>query len=492
MNNNQNFDIAEKRAVSPAKLKDFEMSALAISLRNVTLLEDDKALITANQINNEAVKECFIAAKTLVEKGVYPSEIKVFELAALKSREVNSNFCDAISRKVHELNSSMYVNYCNMIKLAHADREVAKRNNELSNIIYDNELEVDTKISMIQEMSASQLLTNFIQEDTTKNGSDLADELERIMSDIRSGKRKSYFKSGFDDLDNSTGGVLFNGEVTTVAGRPGSGKTTFAVSIMRQMSLFENKKSLFFSLEMPSAQLGFKICADIANVEYSKVKSGSMTDKEFARYQSVVDLIRSKELNMIIEDASDPSRKDINKIIQEARRQKRVNNIDIIFIDYLTLITTSVSYRDKVTKYSDIVEKLKSLAKELNVPIVLIAQLNRECEKRADRRPIMSDLKETGAIEEVSSAIIFTYRESYYDNSNQDFAGLVEFINAKNRHGTSCTVIAKSELEFQRFRDLKEDEKSIISNNYNIYNSAYPRNIDFSKQVIEKKNNAKK
>lgn len=274
--------------------------------------------------------------------------------------------------------------------------------------------------------------------------------------------------SGFDDLDRITTG-FHPGDLIIVAARPGMGKTAFATSIIANHARAENEegdkaKTLnvgIFSLEMPSEQIVMRMISTLSGVSFSKIRKGKVADHEFASINMA--LGRLDWVNMMI---SDQSSVDINALRVSAidmARQCEANGgaLDLIIVDYLQLMNGSSGNREnRVQEVSEISRKLKTLAKELHIPVVALSQLNRSLEQRPDRRPRLSDLRESGSIEQDADIIISLYRDEMY-NQNSEFKGLAEVSVIKNRHGPTDTAILEYRGECFRFsnRGNREGEQ---------------------------------
>lgn len=246
--------------------------------------------------------------------------------------------------------------------------------------------------------------------------------------------------TGFKDLDKKTAG-LQSGDLVIVAARPSMGKTTFAMNLCENAAMMEEKPVLIFSLEMPAEQIMMRMLASLSRVDQTKIRTGQLDDEDWARISSTMGLLLEKK-NMYIDDSSGLTPIDVRS---RARRLYREHGgLSMIMIDYLQLMRVPSMNENRHLEIAEISRSLKALAKELHVPVVALSQLNRSLEQRADKRPVNSDLRESGSIEQDADVIMFIYRDEVY-NENSDAKGVAEIILGKQRNGP----IGKIRLFFQ-------------------------------------------
>jgi replicative DNA helicase len=243
--------------------------------------------------------------------------------------------------------------------------------------------------------------------------------------------------TGFDKFDDMTTG-LHPGELVIVAGRPSMGKTTFAMNIAENAAIGHKAPVAVFSMEMPGEQLAMRMISSLGRIDQHHIRTGQLTDEDWPRITSAVHML--SEAKMFVDDTPALSPSEIRA---RARRMKRKHGLGLIVIDYLQLMQVGGSSENRATEISEISRGLKALAKELNVPVIALSQLNRSLEQRTDKRPIMSDLRESGAIEQDADVIVFIYRDEVY-NEDSPQKGTAEIIIAKQRNGP----IGKSVLTF--------------------------------------------
>ncbi|MSP57701.1 MAG: replicative DNA helicase [Flavobacteriaceae bacterium] len=282
--------------------------------------------------------------------------------------------------------------------------------------------------------------------------------------------------SGFSDLDRITSGWQPS-DLIILAARPGMGKTAFASSLMRNAAVDFGKKVMIFSLEMADVQLVNRLISGESEIESEKIKKSNLTEQEWARLHEKT--VRLSAANILIDDTPQLSIFDLNA---KCRRIHSQTGLDLVVVDYLQLIrheTKGQTNREQEIAF--ISRALKGLAKELRIPIIALAQLSREVEKRGNKRPQLSDLRESGSIEQDADMVLFLYREEYYQkmgmqeqgqqstvySNDNNIVGLTEIIIGKNRHGEQGSAFVKFAGKFTKFVDLEPQDRLLLSNKRN-------------------------
>ena len=261
--------------------------------------------------------------------------------------------------------------------------------------------------------------------------------VERIDELYERGDSITGIATGFDQFDENTSG-LQNGDLIIVAGRPSMGKTSLTMNIAEYAAIQKQSSIAIFSMEMPSHQLTMRMLSSIGRINQQSIRTGKLTEEDWPRLTSAVSML--SEAKIFIDDSPALSPTEIRA---RARRLKREHGLSMIIIDYLQLMQITDSSENRTNDVSEISRSLKALAKELNVPVIALSQLNRSLEQRTDKRPVMSDLRESGAIEQDADLIVFIYRDEVYNDESPD-KGTAEIIVAKQRNGP----IFKSRLTF--------------------------------------------
>jgi len=249
----------------------------------------------------------------------------------------------------------------------------------------------------------------------------LSKTVERIDYLFETKGAVSGVASGFTDLDKKTTGFQ-GGDLVIVAGRPSMGKTTFAMNIAESAVLSGRLSVAVFSMEMPGEQLAMRMISSLGRIDQHHIRTGELTDEDWPRITSAISML--SETKLFIDDTPAMSP---NEVRARARRIKREHGLGLIVIDYLQLMQVSGGSENRATEISEISRSLKALAKELDVPVIALSQLNRGLEQRPDKRPVMSDLRESGAIEQDADIILFVYRDEVYNEDSPD-KGTAEII----------------------------------------------------------------
>ena len=258
--------------------------------------------------------------------------------------------------------------------------------------------------------------------------------------------------TGFVDLDKKTAG-LQPSDLIIVAARPSMGKTTFAMNLCENAAMASDKPVLVFSLEMPAEQIMMRMIASLARVDQTKIRTGqNLEEAEWSKIASVFGMFKQKN-NLYIDDSSGLTPTELRS---RARRVYRENGgLSMIMVDYLQLMRAPAFSDNRTLEIAEISRSLKALAKELEVPVIALSQLNRTLEQRADKRPVNSDLRESGSIEQDADLIMFIYRDEVYNENSED-KGVAEIIIGKQRNGPIGRVKLAFQGHFSRFDNLAE------------------------------------
>lgn len=269
--------------------------------------------------------------------------------------------------------------------------------------------------------------------------------VNRIDELSRSPNAITGISSGFSDIDDMTSG-LQRSDLIIVAGRPSMGKTSLAMNIVENAAVGSKVPVAVFSMEMPGEQLAMRMLASLGRINAHKVRTGRLEDEDWPRLTSAMGMLTDAPIFIDDTPALTPM-----ELRSRARRLKREHDIGLVVIDYLQLMQ-GVESENRATEVSGITRSLKSLAKELNVPLIAMSQLNRSLEQRPNKRPVMSDLRESGAIEQDADVIFFIYRDEVYNEDSPD-KGTAEVIIGKQRNGPIGKVRLTFLGEYTRFEN---------------------------------------
>lgn len=285
-------------------------------------------------------------------------------------------------------------------------------------------------------------------------GEVVIEALDRMQAASSAGGKITGIATGFTDLDYKMAG-LQNSDLILIAARPSVGKTAFALNIAHNVSVKHDITTAIFSLEMSKLQLVNRIISMESKVDSKNIRTGNLSPSEWASIAEGASNVGMSGL--IIDDTPGIS---IGELRGKCRKLKRDNNLGLIIIDYIQLMTGGGKSESRQQEVSEISRALKGLARELNVPVVALSQLSRAVESRPDKRPMLSDLRESGAIEQDADVVMFIYRDEYY-NKDTDRKGEAEIIIAKQRNGPTGTVNLAYIADFTKFANLEISRERI-------------------------------
>ncbi|MDA8527065.1 replicative DNA helicase [Gammaproteobacteria bacterium] len=346
--------------------------------------------------------------------------------------------------------------YAGMIRQKSISRRLMKINSEISELIINPqgkdaaELldEAETKIFSLND-EASRTSTNIQKLDEL-----IPQSIERMNEIAKNGSSLLGASTGYKDLDSKLQG-LQNGDLIIIAARPSMGKTALSMNIVENLILNKDIPGgvLVFSLEMPAESLTTRLLASNAKIDQQKVRSASMNQSDLKKFMESSSKL--KDLPLYIDDSSMLSPMELRARARRIARQEP-NGLSLIVVDYLQLMQLPASQENRVNQISEISRSLKMLAKELNVPVIALSQLNRAVEQRPNKRPIMADLRDSGAIEQDADVILFIYRDEVYNEDSEE-GNKAEIIIGKQRNGPIGKVNLTFLKEFTRFEDFAVD-----------------------------------
>ena len=281
----------------------------------------------------------------------------------------------------------------------------------------------------------------------------VVDLLDRVQEMADNPNDITGVPTGFYDLDRMTAG-LQAGDMVVLAARPSMGKTAFAINIAEHVALNEGLPVAVFSMEMGAAQLAVRIVGSIGRIDQGHLRTGKLTDEEWPRLTEAIEKLRNISLH--IDETAGLTASELRANARRLARQ--CGKLGLIVVDYLQLMSGSAGDNEnRATELGEISRGLKMLAKELGCPVIALSQLNRSVEQRPDKRPMMSDLRESGAIEQDADIIMFIYRDEYYNKETTKEPGVAEIIIAKQRNGPTGTVKLAFQRHLTRFENLARD-----------------------------------
>jgi len=372
--------------------------------------------------------------------------IRISELTGLVSSAANAEF------------------HARIVAQKYLARELISYSGQIQNLAFDESIDV---YDLMQEAEGKlfEISKNTLKRDVIPIENAVQDAIKKIEEAANRPEGLSGLASGFHKLDSLTSGWQ-RSDLIIIAARPAMGKTAFVLSMAKNMAVDYNQPVAVFSLEMSSLQLVNRLISNVCSLEGSKIKSGQLSQPEWENLMT-----RTRNLSTAPLFIDDTPSLSIFELRTKARRLVREHNVKIIIIDYLQLMNaTGMKFGSREQEVSTISRNLKQLAKELDIPIIALSQLNRSVETRAaddklGKRPQLSDLRESGAIEQDADIVCFIHRPEYYTKSSVDaegnnIKGVAEFIVAKHRSGATDTVNMRFVSQYARFEN--EDE------NYNL------------------------
>jgi len=325
-------------------------------------------------------------------------------------------------------------------------RKLIKASTAIIEESYNNQSQVENVIDV-----AEKKIFNIAEKRTSKDFEPLSDVLERGFAQIEklfnNKGETTGVSSGFTDLDAKTSGFQ-SGDMILIAARPSMGKTTFALNIAEHAALRDHRSVVIFSLEMSKEQLAYKLLCSEANVDMLKLRTGTLEDKDWENIAMAAGPLSKAKI--YIDDSAGVT---VMEMRSKCRRLKIEYGIDLIVIDYLQLMSGGSGSDNRQQEVSEISRSIKALAKEMECPVIALSQLSRAPEQRADHRPMLSDLRESGSIEQDADIVMFLYRDEYYNKETED-KNIGECIIAKQRNGPVGTAKLAWLGQYSKFGNL--------------------------------------
>ncbi len=340
--------------------------------------------------------------------------------------------------------------YAEIIAKASVRRRLIHAGNEIANKAYEDSENVDELVG-VAEKELFEVSDKIVKSDYVAMDELLADAFDRIEELHKNKGALRGLKTGFRDIDKKTAGFQ-KGDLIIVGARPAMGKTTFAQNLAYNIASINKKGVLFFSMEMAANEIVDRMISDVSGVDNWKMRTGNLSDDEFARIGDAMG--EMDEIPIYIDDTSSMN---IMELRNKARRAMHDHDIGIVIVDYLQLIQGSDRYKgNRVQEVTEISRGLKILARELEIPVVALAQLSRSVTGRDDPRPVLSDLRESGSIEQDADLVMFLHRPDYYKQNNDDYeeTHITELLIAKHRHGAVGKIELYFHPELLRFMSL--------------------------------------
>lgn len=426
------MDEAMIKRVQPHSM-EAEQSVIGSMIMDAEAISSASEILTAEDFYAKQHKLIFEAMYQLYNEG------KAVDLVTLKTRLEQNGAPPEISSVefIRELVSLVPTSanvkyYANIVKEKALLRNIIKVNEDIAGKCYAGNEKIDDLLNEV-ERKVFDLVQSKASSDYVPIKQVVVNTLEKIEIASKSSGNVTGVPSGFIDLDYKTAGFQ-NSDLILIAARPAMGKTAFVLNLAEHIVLKKDMAAVVFSLEMSKEQLVNRLLSQESKVDAGSIRTGNLSDSDWEQLIESASMIGNSKL--IIDDTSSIS---IAELRSKCRKYKLEHDIKIIIIDYLQLMTAGGRNESRQQEISEISRSLKGLARELNVPVIALSQLSRAVESRPDHRPMLSDLRESGAIEQDADVVMFLYRDEYY-NPDTEEKNIAEVIIAKQRHGTIGTV----------------------------------------------------
>lgn len=398
-------------------------------------------------------KQYGIMFKTMLEMNTAGLVVDIVTLQdALKEKDISSEFYDInfIRNLLQSIPTTADVKrYVRIVKNKAILRNIIKVNEEIAKECYEGKSSTDD-ILAATEKKIFELVKNKGEHEYVPIQKVVVEVLDRISMAAKNKGAVIGISTGFKDLDTYLSGFQLS-DFILIAARPSMGKTAFVLNIAENVAVKQGITTAIFSLEMSNVQLVNRMLSLGSMVDADKIRKGQLESEDWNRIMESIDTIAKS--NLIIDDTPGIT---ITQMRSKCRKYKMENNLGLVIIDYLQLMSGDGKSDSRQQQISDISRSLKMLARELNVPVIALSQLSRAVEQRPDHRPMLSDLRESGAIEQDADVVMFIYRDDYYHKDSQ-IKGVAELIIAKQRNGPIGTVKMAWLPEQTRFVDLAKN-----------------------------------
>ena len=450
-----------------------EQSVIGSILLNNEIFDEINLLINSKNFYDPMHQKIFMAIEKLIYSGMLANPITLKNYFENEKDELNiPNYLFKITK--FSTSSRQAIEYSKLIYDLYVKRELIKISENIIDAVKLNDLDNDGK-SIIENFEKS--LFDLAEKGSFSSSLVKFDEAMKMTIEMASSAYKNEegivgVPTGLTDLDYRLGG-LHKSDLLIIAGRPSMGKTALATNIAfnaaKKIQNDGRKSTIaFFSLEMSSEQLSTRILAEQSRIKSNDIRRGKISEEQFDKFIEISKNI--SELPLYIDETPAIS---IAALSNRARRIKRLYGLDMVVVDYIQLMKASNFREGRVQEISEITQGLKALAKELSVPVLALSQLSRAVEHRDDKKPQLSDLRESGSIEQDADVVMFVYREAYYLQGKEprpatvehaewqakmnDISHLAEIIIGKQRHGPTGNVMLEFEAMFTKFKDLQNN-----------------------------------
>jgi len=423
--------VAEQRLNVPPNSIEAEQSLIGGLMLDALAWDKIADVITADDFYRKDHRLIFTAVAGLIESGSPCDVVTVSEHLDSRGELDNAGGLEYLATLSNETAGAANARaYAKILRERATLRALISAGNEIAGSAFTNDGRTAAEVLEDAEKMVFEIADKGTRgKKGFKSLKDILPEtVDRIDTLHQSDGDITGISTGYNEFDKMTAG-LQPGDLIIVAGRPSMGKTTLAVNIAENAAIGSQVPTAIFSMEMPAQQLAFRMISSLGRVDQTHLRTGNFPDEDWSRINTAVQLM--SEAPIYIDDTPGLSPGEIRA---RARRLQREHGLGLIVIDYLQLMQVPGNKENRATEISEISRGLKALAKELSCPVIALSQLNRGVEQRTDKRPVMSDLRESGAIEQDADLILFIYREEVY-NQDTPRKGIADIAIAKQRNG---------------------------------------------------------
>ncbi len=439
--------------IPPSNL-DAESSVLGSILLDNDAYHQLEGQIRSEMFYKEANRKIFSAMEDLIARGAPVDTVTVVEELRTRNQIDEVGGVAYIVGLADAVPTSVYASFYGQIVQEKASlRNLIAASSKIMQLAYDEAAPVSELMDRAEKLIFE--VAQQKRQDRFAEMKDLVNETFKYITQLAENPGLTTgVPTGFRDLDEMTTG-LQPGSLNVLAARPSMGKTAFALSIVQNIAIRQNKTVAVFSLEMPATQLVLRMLCSEARVDMNRVRQGALNERDFERLVAAAD--RLHQAPIFIDDVPDLN---VIELRSRSRRLMAEHDLQLIVIDYLQLMSGQPGRGgggdNRQQEIANISRGLKALARELNIPVMVLSQLSRQVESRPNHRPMLSDLRESGAIEQDADLVAFIYRDDYY-NKESEKQGIAEIIVGKQRNGPIGTVELQFHSQHVRFNDLARD-----------------------------------
>ena len=427
-----------------------EQSLLGSVIISPAALDDVVQIITADDFYMTEHAEIFSAIKELFANSKEIDFVTLVDSLVTRGVYTESAATDYINQLVNKGSNALNVkDYAKIIKDKSVLRRLIGVCDEISEKAYGEEGDVSGLVDY-----AESLVFDIAQGRNSKNFRHISDVIGDVYQNLHTmateGDSAQGTKTGFSGVDRVLAG-MGNSDLILVGARPGMGKTSFALNVATNVAVQSKKTVCIFSLEMSAEQLVTRIISSEAMVDSYALRTGNLDSKQWSEIAKTTTKLAGS--NILIDDTTGMT------VTGMKGKLRRVKNLGLVVVDYLGLMQSDKRIENRVNEVAEISRNLKIMAKELGVPVICCAQLSRGPESRTDKRPMLSDLRDSGAIEQDADVVIFLYKDDYYktEKDNSDEGCIAEIIVAKNRHGSTDTIKMGWIGRYTKFRTIAQN-----------------------------------